>query len=95
MLATLRTGMQATLRAGFPARRVFINALQSDWRRRPGMPYVELPPRLEVEAGPCSDTWAEQESGAADPCGFRRSGRLVGSAAPVARTTGKPRAARP
>ena len=45
--------------------------------------------------GLCSDTWAEQESGAAEPGEVRRIARLAGSAALMARTMGKSQAATP
>ena len=76
-------------------KKVFVYALQADWRGRLGVPYVELRPRLEVGAGLCSDTWAEQEFGAAELGDLRRSARLVTSAALVARTMGKPVTATP
>ena len=76
-------------------KKVFVYALQSDWRGRLGVPYVELRPRLEVGAGLDSDTWAEQEFGAAELGDVRRSARLVSSAALVARTMGKPVTAAP
>ena len=76
-------------------KKVFAYALQSDWRKRLGVPYVELRPRLEVGAGLCSDTWAEQEFGAAELGDLRRSARLAKSAALVAKTMGKPVTATP
>ena len=76
-------------------KKVFVYALQSDWRERLGVPYVELRPRLEVGAGLCSDTWAAQEFGAAELGDLRRNARLVKSAALVARTMGKPVTASP
>ena len=76
-------------------KKVFVYALQSDWRGRLGVPYVELRPRLEVGAGLGSDTWAEQEFGAAELGDMRRTSRLVRSAALVARTMGKPVTAGP
>ena len=59
-------------------KKVFAYALQPDWRKRLGVPYVELRPRLEVGAGLCSETWAEQEFGAAELGDVRRTARLVG-----------------
>lgn len=78
-----------------PRKKVFAYALQSDWRKRLGVPYVELRPRLEVGAGLDSDTWAEQEFGAAQLGDLRRSARLAKSAALVAKTMGKPVTATP
>ena len=69
---------------------VFVFELDRRWRARLGVPHVEAYPQLEVGAGLCSDTWAQQEFGGAPLGDKRRTDRLVQSVAILARTPGEP-----
>ncbi len=76
-------------------KKIFVREVDGDWRKKLGVPEVELHPRLEVGEGLDGDGWAEQEFGGAPLGDKRRSARLVKSAAMLGAYMGRPPSAAP
>ena len=76
-------------------KKVFVFELVQNWRKRLGVPHVELYPRLEPGVGLDSAQWAQQEFGDAPLGDKRRSTRLVKIAQLVGETMGHPITAAP
>ena len=68
---------------------VYMYALEPDWRKRLGVPFVDHAPRLAPGEGLGSDVWAAHEFGGAPLGDKRRSARLVKSAALLAEYPGR------
>lgn len=76
-------------------KKIFVKELDKDWRKKLGVPHVELYPRLEVGQGLDGDRWAEQEFGDAPLGDKRRTNRLVKSVSMLSEAMGKPPGAAP